>query len=255
MKQIGLIFIFISISIKVIAQNLNTIESNPSVNIINQFSEVDLSSLFKNNYGSYDGVIGAKHQRIRIYFDSIIKSDDEDFNYIVSGRTKVKENVCDFKGTIVFYYANKDASFKNENETNEIDGILKAAYIFRENPDQKSTGLFKGEIISYWTFEDGNVKLGTGAYTSIDYGFAFQGSWQGYKSDNISRCCWSNYKIPCTPDDFNVSDGPDVIPNIKYKDAGWENLNIIYTSHPESNDFIKASKAEKKASNWWMEEK
>lgn len=251
MKKIGLIFILILFANKVTSQDLSNIASNPSINIINQFSEVDLSSLFKNNYGSYDGVIGAKHQRIRIYFDSIIKSDDDEFTYIVFGRTKVKENVCDFKGVIVFYYANKDASFKKENEINEIDGTLKANYIFRENPNQKHTGLFKGKLISYWTIKDGNVILGTGEYTSIDYGFAFEGSWQGYKSENITKCCWSNYRIPCTPDDFNVSDGPDVIPNIKYKDAGWGHLNIIYSSDPESEEFMNASEAEKKESNWW----
>lgn len=253
MKQTVFCFFLIFITIKVTSQDLSAIDSNPSANIINEFSGFNLSSLFENNYGSYDGVIGAKYQRIRVYFDSIIKSDDDGFTYFVFGRTKVKENVCDFKGVIVFYYANKDASFNYENETNEIDGILKANYVFRENPDQKSTGLFKGELISYWTLKEGNVSLGTGGYTSIDYGFAFEGSWQGYKSDNISKCCWSNYRIPCAPDDFDMSDGPDVIPNIKYKNAGWGNLNVIYNSHPDSEEFKDASRAEKIESNWWKE--
>ncbi len=251
MRRKIILLILIFITSKVPAQDLNAMESNPSANIINEFSGYNLSSLFENTNGSYDGVIGNKNQRIRVYFDSIIKSDEDDFTYIVSGRTKVKENVCDFKGVISLYFANKDATFKEENETNEIDGTLKGKYIFRENPDQKHTGLFTGELISYWTLKDGNVRLGSGAYTSISYGFAFKGTWQGYRSDNISKCCWSNYRIPCAPDDFDMSDGPDVIPNISYKDAGWGNLNIIYTANPDSEEFKNASKSEKKESNWW----
>ncbi|WP_440135596.1 hypothetical protein, partial [Chitinophaga sancti] len=46
------------------------------------------------------GYIGDNYQRFCIHYTSVTKSKENPYQYIVCGKTKVKENICSFTGTI-----------------------------------------------------------------------------------------------------------------------------------------------------------
>jgi hypothetical protein len=46
------------------------------------------------------GIIGTDFQRFQIHFSSIKKNPQNPYEYLVSGKTMVKNNRCDFTGTI-----------------------------------------------------------------------------------------------------------------------------------------------------------
>jgi len=65
-----------------------------------QFADKDFSKLWtKTANENVYGFIGDKYQRIRVKFVSVNKIPSTN-NYVVSGKTMVKTNICDFQGTI-----------------------------------------------------------------------------------------------------------------------------------------------------------
>lgn len=46
------------------------------------------------------GFIGENYQRFQIHFISAIKNPNNQLEYFIYGKTKVKENICNFQGII-----------------------------------------------------------------------------------------------------------------------------------------------------------
>jgi len=235
------------------------IESVKSGNIITLFKDADLSNLLhpklNNDYNRiYNGIIGNKYKRIQLFFSSIEKTENP-YVYFVEGKSKVGENVFPFIGEIVLTNAEKTSDEILDKETalerGSINGFIKGNYVFRETSKEKSTGLFKGELELNWGLDNkGNIVSSyTDNYVAQKNTIVYKGIWESYNSGSQLICCWSDYKIPCVPKDFDVSNGPDIIPNEKYSDGEWENLRIIYTKSENTPEWKKAYEEEMK--KWW----
>ncbi|WP_026473222.1 hypothetical protein [Alkaliflexus imshenetskii] len=234
-------------------------EPTNSGNIITLFKDTDLSNFLhpkqSNQYNpTYDGVIGNNYRRIQIYFTSIEKTKNP-YVYFIQGKSKVGDNVFPFIGEITLTHAvktNQDIIDKEmAYETGRVNGYIIGNYTFRETSKEKSTGIFKGEIELIWGLDEyGNVVSSyTDNYVVCKHTITYKGIWESYNTANKLTCCWSDYKIPCVPNDFNVSDGPDIIPNEKYSKGGWENIRNIYTKSENSPEWKKSFDEERK--EWW----
>ncbi|ASB50326.1 hypothetical protein CDL62_14840 [Alkalitalea saponilacus] len=258
MKRILTIILIYGITNPIISQTIFEEPVN-SGNIITLFKDKDLSNLLHPNHDkqfkpSYDGVIGSNYRRIQIHFSSIEKTNNP-YVYLIQGKSKVGDNVFPFIGNITITHAvkmNKDIIDEEmAYEIGRVNGFIKGNYVFHETPKEKSRGIFKGEINLNWGLNEYGIIVSsfTDNYVASKHTITYKGIWESYNTGNKLTCCWSDYQIPCAPDDFNVSNGYDIIPNEKYSRNGWENVRTLYIESENSPEWKKAFEAEIK--EWW----
>lgn len=213
-------------------------------NPLAEFNNLDFSSLWLEDHKVY-GFIGANYQRFDIKFISIIKVPSENKTYKVFGKSKVKENICDFQGEIKIEAIH---NIKNSESLEEKCALLIFNYRFYEDPKQKHTGIFKGKgMTSLCQSADGKIYYNEEMITAEGFrNNQFVGIWRNYNSSDFKTCNWGDYRIPMAGDlDFG---GGEFKPNDKYADFGWKNLlKTFNTDNVDENNNAQR----KENIQWW----
>jgi len=231
-------------------------ELEPS-NSIDQFKKFDFSKIWlkTDNHLVY-GIIGEEHQRIRIKLISIDKNPQNPVEYIVYGKSMVKENICDFNGIIrikeIREIKNLHFGVDNENENKRIksQGILIADYEFKENSEQEHSGIFKGQLYSKWYLDkNGKIRYDDIQFISDSYSNnAFIGVWINYKTEKEKICNWADYRVPKANQDFDIGAGEFSVAE-KYLDKGWIDIAL---KNQVPNEAIKRNKKSTETKEWWQ---
>jgi len=195
--------------------------------ILNSILRYDFSEIL--SYSKYEnarvGFIGENFQRIQIHFISVIKNSEKPNEYFVFGKSKVKDNVCEFQGKIELV----TARYYKQSETDEIkQGFIIANYTFFENPKQNYVGYFKGILKSGFYF-DGENKLKYDDFVLEADGYRnneFVGSWISYTTKKEKVCNWGDFRIPFS-NGLDIGAG-EFSPDRKYFEFGWKE----YTEMP-----------------------
>lgn len=255
MKKITLLFV-LCISQLSFCQELD------SIPFLKEMTTQDISSLLTTthfNYGTSDeriektqplGYIGENYQRFYIHFSSAIKNPANPKQYIIYGKTRVKQNICDFQGTLEIEDAKTffDLDFKDIQQ-----GILSGTYQFFENPKQKGTGVLKGTFTAFFYLDSsGNIQynalyFSAGAFANL----LFKGTWTSFKSRKSKTCNWGDYRIP-NSGDLDLGAGEFGV-NSDYSNYGWENYIHAYQNTMDKERTRKALERENEA--WWIEKK
>lgn len=177
------------------------------------------------------GFIGFDYTRIKMYFLSIKRDSGNHCLYDVLGATVVKDNKCDFSGTITLEKIQEYKNMKHGLDSSlfgkcKSQGILFGKYLFKENPAQKHTGTFEGLVTITWYIDNYNILH----YDNIEYysdsykNNQYVGTWTEYGSKNHRICNWGVYRIPFSSDlDIGVG---EFSPNSKYLNNGWKDLEL-----------------------------
>lgn len=221
-------------------------------NSIEQYNNYDFSELWTKteNHLIY-GIIGTEHQRIRIKLISIEKNPSNPNEYLVYGKSSVKQTICCFTGTIKLkkirevknLHFGVDSLYKDKGI--KTQGILVADYKFKENIEQNHSGIFKGKLYSKWYLDSEN-KIQYDDIQSISDGYinnAFIGTWISNKTGKEKICNWADYRVPNANRDFDIGAG-EFSPSEKYYNQGWENYQKAWLYKNK-----KAKKEELK--KWW----
>lgn len=225
--------------------NLQTKIHHNDKNLLNKFLKYDLSKIWLSRNLEQNGVLGADYERIHFYIDTVYKSNKDNKTYIVIGKSKVKDNICDFKGEI------KIISFFNniysEASTKFKRGDLFASYIFYEDSTKYHSGIFEGITQCYIYIDENNKKV------NLDNSFwgvnkyrnrSFVGIWKIYSNKLKMKCIWGDGILPFTFD-FYLNDNSVGI-NKKYFVNGWQ------TSRDE-DEYIKiTSWVWETKDKWWL---
>lgn len=223
-----------------------------SENLLTKYNRYDFSGIFTRteNHLVY-GIIGEEHQRIKVKLLNVVKSSTKPDEYIISGKSNVKGNICDFSGTITLKEIKeiKTLHFGVDNEFSDkgikSQGIVIASYEFSENKSQKHTGIFKGKLYSKWYLTaDNEIKYDDIKTMSDGYmNNAFVGTWEGYSNGNKRICNWADFRIPNVNDDFDIGAG-EFCPDKKYNGFGWDNFRKAWIEGDEQakNEELK---------EWW----
>jgi hypothetical protein len=229
-----------------------------TINVYSQstekFLKYDFSKLWtKTDNSIVYGFIGNNYQRIRVKIISADKDIIHNDTYLIRGKTMVKNNICDFQGTIqitnVTLYQKMHWGVDNEYKDKGIkkEGVLKAKYYYAEDSTQNHTGVFQGTLTSYW-YIDKNGQL---KYDDIeDYSDGYRnnqyiGTWTSYKNHQKKVCNWGDYRIPQSGD-LDAGAG-EFSPSDKYLQFGWQSVRDAYWGlKPDSI----ARKIEEK--KWWI---
>ena len=197
------------------------------------------------------GYIGDNYQRFQIHFTSFQKSDKNPYEYVVAGKTRVKNNICDFTGIIrvisAKYYEIVDGV--NPDFPEYKFGNIMSKVEFFENKSQSGSGVIKGKLSTDVYFDEkGNLfyddlmAIADGYYNN-----QFTGSWTSYITGNSKKCNWGDFRIP---DSGSLDYGAGAFTlNKKYIHNGWESYYYSYCCSPDTNRTKEARK--KELEKWW----
>ena len=256
MKQI-ITFLFLLFTIFVYGQDIKTSDFTDQ---IKNYDISDLLTLSKfqieNDTTTVErpeplGYIGENFQRFHIHFISAIQNPNNKFQYFIYGKTKVNENICTFQGTLTI---EKSRTYDVGDIPTLKQGFAKGQYEFFEDPDQKGSGILKGNFrTDFYISEQGKLKYDALAF--IADGFEnnqFEGTWTSYKTGNSKKCNWGDYRIPeCNWQNGCDTGAGEFSINDKYLMNGWENYKLACGFSPAKPEVIKAREKEKE--KWWIE--
>ncbi|MDR1761414.1 MAG: hypothetical protein LBR55_03085 [Bacteroidales bacterium] len=193
------------------------------------------------------GFIGDDYQRLHIHFISIIQNQSNPYEYFAYGKTKVKNNVCEFQGIIKI----KEAKMYVKGDYSEkyLQGYTICEVVLYEDQKQSSTGFIGGQLKSNFCIDtEGNFQYD--AIMSVADGFCnnqFVGTWTSYKTGKSKTCNWGDGRIPKSE---NLDSGAgEFIVSEKYVKNGWENYKLAWQTYPETQEVIKARQKENE--KWW----
>ena len=173
------------------------------------------------------GYIDPNYQRFQIHLASIAKSKSDPYVYHITGKTKVKENICNFKGTITVVSAEYDSSslMRDIGFPQYKQGFIKGQVHIEEDRTHAGSGIIEGQISTDIYF-DSKDKIHYSALMLIADGFCnnqVEGKWTSYKTGKTKRCNWGDFRIPDSRDlDFGTG---EFSVNPKYKQNGWADYN------------------------------
>ncbi len=199
-------------------------------NALTDYNQYDFSGIWTQteNYQVL-GIIGSDFQRLRIKLISIQKNSSNPNEYFVSGKSFVKNNICDFNGTIQIREISElkelhfgvDNDYKNRRIKSQ--GILVADFELTESPNLKYAGIFKGQLFTKWYLDSTNqIQYDDIQANSDEYlNNAFIGIWVDNLSHKEKICKWADFRVPEVDSDFDVG-AAEFSPSEKYLTKGWK---------------------------------
>lgn len=220
-------------------------------NYKNSILKYDFNSLWTDTDNRFVlGFIGRNYQRLRVKIVSAAKEKNKPDTYAVSGKSMIKNNVCDFSGIIKISKARiykkmhwgVDDEYKNAGTKKQ--GIIIAEYQFSENKACIFSGVFTGLLLTRWYIDkNGELKYDDIEKESDSYGNnQFVGFWTHYGGDIIKSSNWGDYRIPLSGD-LDIGAG-EFSPAEKYLPYGWLTYRNAYFDNRE-----QARREEEKL--WW----
>ncbi|MBB6498142.1 hypothetical protein [Pedobacter cryoconitis] len=200
--------------------------------------------------GEILGFIGDKYQRILIHLISVVKNPKKPGEYLIYGKSKVKENICSFRGTLKILEARL---YRNNSIPKYREGLMVSELYLNEEKQQVSAGFFKGKLYSRFVLDDSN-KLKYCAINFATDGFlnnAFTGSWTSYKGGASKKCNWGDFRIPGSGD-LDIGAGEFSV-NSRYLENGWKTYKDAHADLREEGytEEIIAKAMEKENEQWW----
>ncbi|NEU06987.1 hypothetical protein GZH53_01570 [Flavihumibacter sp. R14] len=193
------------------------------------------------------GFIGDDYQRFFIHLVSVIQNPVNPYEYLVYGKTRVKETISTFQGTIT---VRKAGIYKSGDIPTYKQGFVTCDVILYEDKKHPSTGFIKGKLKTALII-DNKGRFRYDALMLIADGFSnnqFVGSWTSYKTNLSKKCNWGDFRIPGCGDldigagEFSVDD--------KYVKSGWSNYRQAY-SHEDTNSMASKQARQKEDEQWW----
>lgn len=193
----------------------------------NDLAKYDISPiLLRTHHSNVFGIIGANFRRIQVNLFSVTKSKENTKEYMVTGVTKVGNNVNKFTGTIAlrtarYYKPNEfDMPYKSPISPDTI-GVAFFDYLFNENRKDDHSGFFKGILAVSFYILDGQIQYndlrkGADEFANNEY----VGTWTSYASSNPLVCNWGDYRVPNVIG-FDCGAG-EFAPCDQYEKFGWK---------------------------------
>lgn len=256
LRPITIIFLTVLLFGKTYAQDTTT------TNFYDQIKTYDLSKvltadsiLSEDREGGEDvlkradilGFTGDEYQRFFIHFISVIQNPINPYEYLVYGKTKVKETICSFQGTITII---ESRIYKSGDIPAYKQGFTTCEVMLYEDKKQSSTGFIKGKLkIKFLIDNKGKFRYDALMFDGDSFSNnQFIGSWTSYKTNVSKKCHWGDYRIPDSGDldmgagEFSVDD--------KYVKNGWANYRQAYANGEQNNRVSKQAR-QKEEEQWW----
>jgi len=193
------------------------------------------------------GFIGAGYQRFYLHYTSVRQDPAHPYVYQVSGKTRVKNNICAFTGTIT---VSKARLYKapNAEYPQFREGELTCRVALAEDRRQPGSGTIDGTLTTYFYVD----AKGRPQYNTLEPADGFNNNqcvatWTSYATAQRKPCHWGDFHIPESGDlNYSVS---EFAVNQKYVARGWQ----TYMAALEGNDDSPATRQARleERRQWW----
>jgi len=214
-------------------------------NKVNDYITYNFSKIWLSGIWEQNGVLGNNYQRIQFHIDSIYKSANDDKIYVVIGKSKVKDNICSFKGElkIISIFVNTDCEYSMYRYCGE----LFASYTFYEDSTKNHSGIFTGINECNIFIDDIHEEINLDESRSEGdwyWNRSYVGIWINYSKTLQKKCIWGERILPFTFD-FDIGDGDRYI-NEKYVNNGWK-------TYMDGSEMIEVGKNKWEIKDkWWL---
>lgn len=196
------------------------------------------------------GFIGVDYQRLHVHILKVEKVEPD--TYLVHGKSKVKNNICDFKGflhvtQVIEFSLPYDERVEYVIDPREVkQGVLVGEYEFFEDSTQNHVGIFNGSFLSsFYLTKSGEVHFNTSQIFSDNYiNNQFKGVWKPYSTGKSKKANWGDYRIP-ESGDLDIGAG-GFSPADEYLKYGWQSYRNAYWSHEPDKEARMKEEEE-----WW----
>lgn len=223
--------------------------------LLGRYQSYDFSPLWlktgsgmQNSNESVVGFIGDNYQRLRIKLLTVRPDAQRPGHYLVTGKSKVGENILPFEGTFRLLHVREAKTLPHGLDGVPVPavktGILLAEYELKEPIGQQSAGAFRGVLRTDW-YLDRKGKMQYDDINSYSDSFSnnqYVGTWQSYKTRRVKRCNWGDYRIP-NADDLDQG-AAEFSPADKYIAQGWQSYQQAWVEN-------KADAREQEKAAWW----
>lgn len=195
------------------------------------------------------GFIGPDYQRFYLHYASIRKDAANPYAYRVAGKTRVKNNICAFTGTITVVKARLYKA-PNAEYAQFREGELTCRVELAEARNQPGSGTIRGTLTTYF-YLDAQQRPQYNLLEMFADGFSnneCRGTWTSYATGQSKKCNWGDFFIP-DPGPLRFSDTEFQIAQ-RYRANGWQTYQQALTGSPEDPATRKAQAEEKRA--WWQ---
>ena len=207
------------------------------------------------------GFIGDDYQRFYIHFISVIQNPENPYEYFAYGKTKVKENICEFQGIIKIILSEYEIYDMSEiHEDSEIyerlynlkRGFVDCEVILYEDQKHVHSGFFSGKLKSYFCIDTVTGVFRYDDVESYSDSFAnnqFTGNWTNYKTNISKKCNWGNFRIPDSGD-LDIGAGYFYVDS-EYQKNGWENYILLWSGDYQEDSPEIQKALQKENEKWW----
>jgi len=192
------------------------------------------------------GFIGDNYQRFYIRLISVIQNPNDPLNYLVYGKTMVKENICSFQGSINIVDA---GLYKHSEAPTCRQGYAVGKVLLFEDKKQRSSGFLEGALTTRFLIDaQGQLRYDAVMFASDDFSNnQFAGKWTSYKTGVSKKCNWGDYRIPDSGD-LDIGAGEFSV-NKKYQLNGW--LSYSLENMIPNAAVVKPKTQRKTGKQWW----
>lgn len=197
------------------------LDNATSVDFSQKILNYNLSKDWTTENSSLDGFIGSNYYRIFFHLSSIKKDPVKKNLYHVIGKDKLRNNICDFNGTLTLLKAYKYYF----SDSTEPYILVIGEYVLYEDNTKAHSGIFKGSMRSFYRY-DTNKKTITMSESEDEGGrkskaFTFVGTWKEYNSTKYKQCIWGADRFPYASN-FDVGCCCGMSISEIYRKYGWE---------------------------------
>ncbi len=195
------------------------------------------------------GTLGTNYQRFYIHYTSVIKDPAHPYQYQVKGKTRIRNLVRPFTGTITVVQAGiykPGSPYAPESYKDYKRGKIICRVAIIEDQSVAGSGSINGELTTDFCINAQNQVL----YDTLDFGIdgygnnQFTGTRIAYNNKLREKLQYGDFNL--TGSEFADVDGITVPP--RYENYGWQ--GFVGAMSTDNRPASKAAKMEEKR-QWW----
>lgn len=190
------------------------------------------------------GFIGSNYQRFYIHYTSVKKNPQNPYEYLVAGKTRVKNTILPFKGSIT---VKKARLYKMSDNPLYKEGTLYAEVRLYEDSTAAASGSFQGTLTTDFSIDKkGRIYYNTINSEADSYSNnQCTATWKSYRTGITKKCNWGDFRIP-ESEALDHGAGAFTVDE-KYIHSGWESFVRSYSADGDSTATAEEDR------KWWKD--
>ena len=196
------------------------------------------------------GFIGADYQRFYLHYTRVQQDPAHPGVYRVSGKTRVKNTVCAFTGTITLVRARRYTA-PNAEYPQFREGELNCRVELAEDRRQPGSGTIRGTLTTYFYLDQqGQARYNTLEAQADGWGNnQCVATWTSYATGQGKPCHWGDFRI-AESGPLDIGAGEFYVGD-QYLRHGWQTYQQAKLAEGNAQDPVGRKAQAEETRQWW----